>query len=77
MGEYAELAIEQELAEEFGLYDLEIDKPMWTTISGNKIYVKDMETAHIKSCIKMLDKKGKVYTALNEELKKRIKDGSI
>lgn len=43
----------------------------WTTREGKVLKVKDMTTAHIKNCMRMLGGAGEVYPVFEYELKRR------
>lgn len=50
------------------------DQWIWTTKEGKELFVKDMDTNHIKNCIKMIYKKNgaiNCFTAFIGELIKR------
>lgn len=84
MGEYAELSLSYEMdrclntsyindSELYNLKQNKIDYNYWTTIDGRKLLVSEMETNHIKNCIKHIEKRGGYNPRLVEEYEKRIK----
>jgi hypothetical protein len=82
MGEYADLAIEQEIWsggwDNLYTYDPSI---VWRTKCGEVMLIENMKTTHIENCINMIKLSGKKkwriksLKHLKRELKKRKKEG--
>lgn len=50
---------------------------IWTTKEGKKLSVKDMDTNHIKNCIKMIYKKNGAVNCFTAMIGELIKKGEI
>ena len=53
------------------------DQWIWTTKEGKELFVKDMDTNHIKNCIKMIYKKNGAVNCFAAFIGELIKRGEI
>ena len=59
-----------------GVIDQDYDW-IWTTKDGKKLFVKDMDTNHIKNCIKMICRNNPTISCFTAMIKELIKRGEI
>lgn len=70
MGEYAEMALEQEIAN-FG-FSVFQDWRYWKCKDGRVIKICDMEDSHLKNTIAMLEKNASSYPAWLKEMRREL-----